>query len=136
MVRRRGSAFSPIPYVSGFQAGLTASKRLDPLVVFLGASYFSDAAQRPTSAITLAQDPVRPGMRAARNHTNSVTVRIAGGLNRRRSLSVASAPGASDPAGALRLPGRLLAAGHRGCAQLNALALPQPLELLERQVHG
>jgi hypothetical protein len=33
----RGSAFSPTPYVSGFQAGLTASKRLDPLVVFLGA---------------------------------------------------------------------------------------------------
>ena len=41
----RGSAFSPIPYVSGFQAGLTASKRLDPLVVFLGASYFSSASR-------------------------------------------------------------------------------------------
>src|SRR5437773_4584458 len=40
----RGSAFTPIPYVSGFQAGLTASKRLDPLVVFLGASYFSSAS--------------------------------------------------------------------------------------------
>src|SRR5262249_18891762 len=41
----RGSAFPPIPYVSGFQAGLTASKRLDPLVVFLGASYFSSASR-------------------------------------------------------------------------------------------
>jgi hypothetical protein len=41
----RGSAFSPIPYVSGFQGGLTASKRLDPLVVFLGASYFSSASR-------------------------------------------------------------------------------------------
>ena len=33
----------PIPYVSGFQAGFTASKRLDPLVVFLTGSYFSAA---------------------------------------------------------------------------------------------
>ena len=39
----RSSATGPIPYVSGFQAGLTASKRLDPLVVFLSASYFSAA---------------------------------------------------------------------------------------------
>jgi hypothetical protein len=36
-----GKTFSPIPYVSGFQAGLTASKRFDPLVVFGGVSYFS-----------------------------------------------------------------------------------------------
>jgi hypothetical protein len=48
----RGSAFSPIPYVSGFQGGLTASKRLDPLVVFLGASYFSSASRD----IALTQD--------------------------------------------------------------------------------
>jgi hypothetical protein len=41
----RGTAFSPIPYVSGFQGGLTASKRLDPVVVFLGASYFSSASR-------------------------------------------------------------------------------------------
>jgi hypothetical protein len=41
-----GSSFTPIPYVSGFQAGLTASKRLDPLVVFLGASYFSSASSQ------------------------------------------------------------------------------------------
>jgi hypothetical protein len=36
-----GNTFGPIPYVSGFQAGLTASKKLDPLVVFMSASYFS-----------------------------------------------------------------------------------------------
>jgi len=48
----RGSAVSPIPYVSGFQAGLTASKRVDPLVVFLGASYFSSASRD----IALTQD--------------------------------------------------------------------------------
>jgi hypothetical protein len=39
-----GGNFKPIPYVSGFQAGFTASKSLDPLVVFLGASYFSSAS--------------------------------------------------------------------------------------------
>ena len=37
---------------AGFQAGLTASKRLDPLVVFLGASYFSSASRD----IALTQD--------------------------------------------------------------------------------
>jgi hypothetical protein len=39
----RSSGVGPIPYVSGFQAGFTASKRLDPLVVFLSGSYFSAA---------------------------------------------------------------------------------------------
>ena len=39
----RSSAVGPIPYVSGFQAGFTASKTLDPLVVFLSGSYFSAA---------------------------------------------------------------------------------------------
>jgi hypothetical protein len=39
----RASATGPIPYVSGFQAGFTASKRFDPLVVFLTGSYFSAA---------------------------------------------------------------------------------------------
>jgi hypothetical protein len=39
----RSSAVGPIPYVSGFHAGFTASKRLDPLVVFLSGSYFSAA---------------------------------------------------------------------------------------------
>jgi hypothetical protein len=36
-----GKTFSPIPYVSGFQAGVTASKTFDPLVVFGSISYFS-----------------------------------------------------------------------------------------------
>ena len=40
-----GKSFSPIPYVSGFQAGVTASKRLDPLVVFGGVSYFSSVSR-------------------------------------------------------------------------------------------
>jgi hypothetical protein len=40
-----GNTTTPIPYVSGFQAGLVASKRLDPLVVFSSVSYFSSAAR-------------------------------------------------------------------------------------------
>jgi hypothetical protein len=37
----RACCSGPIPYVSGFQGGLTASKRLDPLVAFAGVSYYS-----------------------------------------------------------------------------------------------
>jgi hypothetical protein len=42
---RNGSTLTPIPYVSGFQGGVTASKRLDPLVVFGAISYFSSASR-------------------------------------------------------------------------------------------
>jgi hypothetical protein len=48
----RSCCFGPIPYVSGFQGGLTASKRLDPLVAFASVSYFSsisDLIARTTS---------------------------------------------------------------------------------------
>ena len=37
----RACCTGPIPYVSGFQGGLTAVKRLDPLVAFAGVSYYS-----------------------------------------------------------------------------------------------
>jgi hypothetical protein len=42
---RFGGTYGPIPYVSGFQAGVTASKRLDPLVTFVSLSYFSSASR-------------------------------------------------------------------------------------------
>jgi hypothetical protein len=48
---QNGSAFNPIPYVSGFQGGLTASKRFDPLVVFGSVSYFSSVAQDVTGTL-------------------------------------------------------------------------------------
>jgi hypothetical protein len=51
---QNGSAFNPIPYVSGFQGGLTASKRFDPLVVFGSLSYFSSVAR------DVADAPVNP----------------------------------------------------------------------------
>jgi hypothetical protein len=38
----RACCTGPIPYVSGFQGGLTAVKRLDPLVAFAGVSYYSE----------------------------------------------------------------------------------------------
>jgi hypothetical protein len=38
----RACCAGPIPYVSGFQGGLTAVKRLDPLVAFAGVSYYSE----------------------------------------------------------------------------------------------
>ena len=43
----QGSAFSPIPYVSGFQAGLTTSKRLDPLVFLIGITRHCTNARQP-----------------------------------------------------------------------------------------
>lgn len=41
----RSCCSGPIPYVSGFQAGLTASKRLDPLVAFARVSYFESISR-------------------------------------------------------------------------------------------
>lgn len=38
----RACCSGPIPYVSGFQGGLTAVKRLDPLVAFATVSYYSE----------------------------------------------------------------------------------------------
>ena len=71
----RGSAFTPIPYVSGFQAGLTASKRLDPLVVFLGASYFSSASRDIAVALSNPSDVagLRVGGSLAISPSTSVT---------------------------------------------------------------
>ena len=59
-----GTSFTPIPYVSGFQAGLTASKRLDPLVVFASASYFS-AARRFKERHLILQMSLPAGWAAA-----------------------------------------------------------------------
>jgi hypothetical protein len=42
---RLGNVLPPVAYLSGFQAGLTASKRVDPLVLFVNVSYFSAASK-------------------------------------------------------------------------------------------
>ena len=70
-----GTSFSPIPYVSGFQAGLTASKRLDPLVVFLGASYFSSASRDIAGTLSNPSDvaAARMGASLAISPATSIT---------------------------------------------------------------
>src|SRR5262245_62952587 len=75
----RGSAFSPIPYVSGFQAGLTASKRLDPLVVFLGASYFSSASR--DIALTQSNPSDVAGLRLGASLAISPSTSVTTGFN-------------------------------------------------------
>src|SRR5262249_29218508 len=44
----------PIPYVSGFQAGVTAAKRFDPMVAFASLSYFSALSRKVAGTI---EDP-------------------------------------------------------------------------------
>jgi hypothetical protein len=73
----RGSAFTPIPYVSGFQAGFTASKRVDPLVVFLGASYFSSASRD----ISLSNPSDVAGLRVGASLAISPSTSITTGFN-------------------------------------------------------
>jgi uncharacterized coiled-coil protein SlyX len=75
----RGSAFSPIPYVSGFQGGLTASKRLDPLVVFLGASYFSSASR--DIALTQSNPSDVAGLRVGGSLAISPSTSVTTGFN-------------------------------------------------------
>src|SRR5262249_40259693 len=75
----RGSAFPPIPYVSGFQAGLTASKRIDPLVVFLGASYFSSASR--DIAVTLSNPSDVAGLRVGGSLAISPSTSVTTGFN-------------------------------------------------------
>jgi hypothetical protein len=75
----RGSAFTPIPYVSGFQAGLTASKRFDPLVVFLGASYFSSASR--DIAVTLSNPSDVAGLRVGGSLAISPSTSVTTGFN-------------------------------------------------------
>jgi hypothetical protein len=76
---RNGSTLAPIPYVSGFQGGVTASKRVDPLVVFGGISYFSSASRDLEPARVRGTDVVaaRMGGSLAVSPTTAMTM----GLN-------------------------------------------------------
>jgi hypothetical protein len=75
---RNGSALSPIPYVSGFQGGLTASKRLDPLVIFGGVSYFSSASREVSATRVTGSDVIgaRIGGSLAVSPSTSVTAGV------------------------------------------------------------
>lgn len=74
----RACCTGPIPYVSGFQAGLTASKRLDPLVAFASASYFSSISRFVAGTTTDPSDVIgtRIGASLAVTPATSVTVGV------------------------------------------------------------
>jgi hypothetical protein len=87
---RNGSTLTPIPYVSGFQGGVTASKRLDPLVVFGAISYFSSASRdlEPTRVRGTDVIGARMGGSLAVSPSTSMTM----GLN----VSYVTDPGPSN----------------------------------------
>jgi hypothetical protein len=87
---RLGNTFAPVPYVSGFQAGITASKRLDPLVVFMGLSYYS-ALSREVSGTRIDPSDVI-GMRLGASLAVSPTTAVTTGMN----FSYLVAPHAGD----------------------------------------
>jgi hypothetical protein len=74
----RGGTFGPIPYVSGFQAGVTAAKRFDPLVVFASVSYFSAASREIAGTKFTPSDVVglRTGGSLAISPATSVTAGV------------------------------------------------------------
>jgi hypothetical protein len=74
----RACCFGPIPYVSGFQGGLTASKRLDPLVAFASVSYYSSLS-REVAGTTLDPSDVigtRLGASLAVTPATSITTGV------------------------------------------------------------
>ncbi len=73
-----GGTFGPIPYVSGFQGGLTAVQRFDPLVAFATLSYFSAAAREIAGTRVTSSDvaALRVGSSLAVSPETSVTVGI------------------------------------------------------------
>ncbi len=74
-----GNTFGPIPYVSGFQGGLTASKKLDPLVVFMTASYFSSLSHEVAGTKVNPSDVV--GLRMGASLSISPATALTAGMN-------------------------------------------------------
>jgi len=74
-----GNTFGPIPYVSGFQGGLTASKKLDPLVVFMSASYFSSLSHEVAGTKVNPSDVV--GFRMGTSLAISPATALTAGMN-------------------------------------------------------
>jgi hypothetical protein len=74
----RACCAGPIPYVSGFQGGLTAVKRLDPLVAFAGVSYYSEISGDVAGTIYDPSDVIgtRLGASLAVTPATSVTAGI------------------------------------------------------------
>jgi len=74
-----GGTFGPIPYVSGFQGGFTASKRLNPLVVFMRLSYFSALSHLVAGTRVDPSDVI--GARMGASLASSPTTAITAGMN-------------------------------------------------------
>ena len=76
---RLGNTFAPVPYVSGFQAGVTASKRLDPLVVFMSLSYYSALSRVVAGTMVDPSDVI--GTRLGASLAVSPTTAVTAGMN-------------------------------------------------------
>ena len=78
---RYGGSFGPIPFVSGFQAGVTATKKLDPIVVFAGVNYFSSASREVAGTTVDAPDVFggRAGASLALSPATSATIGFSAG---------------------------------------------------------
>jgi hypothetical protein len=74
----RACCFGPIPWVSGFQGGLTASKRLDPLVAFAGVSYYSQISSNVAGTTSDPENIIgtRLGASLAVTPTTSITTGV------------------------------------------------------------
>jgi hypothetical protein len=74
----RSCCFGPIPWVSGFQGGLTASKRLDPLVAFASVSYFSSISREVAGTTVDPSDVIgtRLGASLAVTPATSITTGV------------------------------------------------------------
>jgi hypothetical protein len=70
---------STIPYVSGFQGGLTASKRFDPLVAFASVSYFSSLSREVAGTTNDPSDIVGARLGASLAVTPSIS--LTGAMN-------------------------------------------------------
>jgi hypothetical protein len=74
-----GGSFGAIPYVSGFQAGISAAKRFDPLVVFANLSYFSAASVEYAGTRVTPSDVV--GLRMGTSLAISPATSVTAGVN-------------------------------------------------------
>jgi hypothetical protein len=75
----RACCARPIPYVSGFQVGLTAVQRFDPLVAFASVFYFSSISRNITGTTTNPSDVIATRLGASLAVTPALS--LTGGLN-------------------------------------------------------
>jgi hypothetical protein len=87
----RACCTGPIPYVSGFQGGLTAVKRLDPLVAFASVSYYSEISGFVVGSAFNPSDVI--GTRLGASLAVTPTTSLTAGLNISFLTDTPSLPG-------------------------------------------